>query len=310
MASENGEGLTSIGYIQHHLQNMTYGKLPVGSTQCDGSVVQEAKWTLAHCGSEAKQMGFNAVHVDSMGWAIFLGALFSFIFWRASKKASIDVPRGFQSFIEMVVEFVDNLVNEMFHHKSKFVAPLALTVFGWVFLMNFMDIIPVDWLPHLATIVTGDPHFYFKVVPTTDPNVTLGMSFTVFGMMIFFSCREKGVLGFIKELTCHPFFASKDKWYLNILLVPINTVLETIALVSKPVSLGLRLFGNLYAAEVIFILIAILFSAGLLFGLMGGVLQWMWAVFHILVIPLQAFIFMVLTIVYMGMAFDNHDEQH
>lgn len=302
------EGLTSIGYIQHHLQNMTYGKLSEGATDCYGNVIEQTKWTLAHCSAEAKQMGFNAIHVDSMGWAIFLGALFSFVFWRASKKATVGAPKGFQSFIELVVEFVDKLVSEMFHHKSKFVAPLALTVFGWVFLMNFMDIIPVDWLPHLATIVTGDPHFYFKVVPTTDPNVTLGMSFTVFGMMIFFSCREKGVLGFIKELTCHPFFAPKEKWYLNIVLIPINTVLETIALVSKPVSLGLRLFGNLYAAEVIFILIAILFSAGLLFGVMGGVLQWMWAVFHILVIPLQAFIFMVLTIVYMGMAFDNHDE--
>ncbi len=310
MASESGEGLTTIGYIQHHLQNMTYGKLPAGSTACDGTVLDNAKWTLAHCSSEAKQMGFNAIHVDSIGWSVFLGLIFSFLFYRASKKANAGVPRGFQSFVELIVSFIDNLVSELFHHKSRAVAPLALTVFCWVFLMNLMDIIPVDWLPVLAQVIAGDSHFYFKVVPTTDPNVTLGMSFTVFGLMIFFSCREKGVLGFIKELTCHPFFAPKNKWYFNLVLIPINTVLETIALVSKPVSLGLRLFGNLYAAEVIFILIAILFSAGLVLGFMGGVLQWVWAVFHVLVIPLQAFIFMVLTVVYMGMAFDNHDEAH
>ncbi|MFL0800843.1 MAG: F0F1 ATP synthase subunit A [Agarilytica sp.] len=310
MASESGEALTTIGYIQHHLQNMTYGKLQEGAVACDGSVIEQAKWALAHCGNEAKQMGFMAFHVDTLGWGLVLGLIFSFVFYRAAKKANHEVPKGLQSFIELVVEFIDKLVSELFHHKSKFVAPLALTIFCWVFMMNLMDIVPVDWLPHLATIVTGDPHFYFKVVPTTDPNATLGMSFTVFGMMIFFSCREKGVWGFIKELTCHPFFAPKSKWYLNLILIPINTVLETIALVSKPVSLGLRLFGNLYAAEVIFILIAILFSAGLMFGVMGGVLQWVWAAFHVLVIPLQAFIFMVLTIVYMGMAFDSHDEQH
>ncbi|MFL0803623.1 MAG: F0F1 ATP synthase subunit A [Agarilytica sp.] len=310
MASDSGEALTTIGYIQHHLQNMTYGKLQEGAVACDGSVIEQAKWALAHCGNEAKQMGFMAFHLDTLGWGVVLGLIFCFVFARAAKKANHEVPKGLQSFIELVVEFIDNLVSELFHHKSKFVAPLALTIFCWVFMMNLMDIVPVDWLPHLATIVTGDPHFYFKVVPTTDPNATLGMSFTVFGMMIFFSCREKGVWGFIKELTCHPFFAPKSKWYLNLILIPINTVLETIALVSKPVSLGLRLFGNLYAAEVIFILIAILFSAGLMFGLMGGVLQWVWAAFHVLVIPLQAFIFMVLTIVYMGMAFDSHDEQH
>jgi len=310
MASESGEALTSIGYIQHHLQNMTYGKLPAGSTTCDGSVIDNAAWTLAHCSEEAKQMGFNAIHVDTLGWGVALGTLFCFLFYRAAKRATVDAPTGFQSFVELIIDFVDSLVSELFHHKSRAVAPLALTVFCWVFLMNLMDIVPVDWLPHLATIVTGDPHFYFKVVPTTDPNATLGMSFTVFGLMIFFSCREKGVWGFIKELTCHPFLAPKSKWYLNVVLIPINTVLETIALISKPISLGLRLFGNLYAAEVIFILIAILFSVGLLFGVMGGILQWAWAVFHILVIPLQAFIFMVLTTVYMGMAFDSHEEQH
>ena len=310
MASENGEALTSTGYIQHHLQNMTYGKLSEGATQCDGSLVEQAKWTMAHCAEEAVQMGFQAIHVDTIGWSIVLGIIFSALFYRVAKSASAGKPTGLQSFVELVVEFVNNTVEELFHHRSRVVAPLALTIFCWVFLMNLMDLIPVDWLPHAAVLISGDPHIFFKVVPTTDPNATIGMAFTVFGLMIFFSCREKGVWGFIKELTCHPFFAPKEKWYLNILLIPINTILETIALVAKPVSLGLRLFGNMYAGEVIFILIAILFSVGLFFGLMGGVLQWAWAVFHILVITLQAFIFMVLTIVYMGMAFDSHDEQH
>lgn len=308
MASENGEALTSIGYVQHHLQNMTYGKLPAGATQCDGSIAEQATWALAHCGSEVKQMGFTALHVDSLGWGIGLGALFLFFFHRAAKKATVDTPSGFQSFVEMIIEFIDKLVSELFHHKSRAIAPLALTVFCWVFLMNLMDIVPVDWLPQLAAFISGDPHLYFKVVPTTDPNVTLGMSFTVLGLMIFFSCREKGIFGFIKSLVCHPFNAGK--WYINIFLFPVNFILETISLLSKPLSLGLRLFGNLYAAEVIFILIAIMFGAGLVLGVLGGALQWAWAVFHILVIPLQAFIFMVLTTVYMAMAFDSHDEQH
>ena len=304
----SSEALTSTDYIQHHLQNMTYGKLPAGYTRYDGSVVEQDTWTMAHTAQEAKDMGFMAVHVDTIGWSIVVGMIFAFFFHRVAKKAHTGVPRGLQSFVELVTSFVQNTVNEMFHFNSRLVAPMALTVFCWVFLMNLMDLIPVDWLPQAAVVVSGDPHIFFKVVPTTDPNATMGMAFTVFAMMIFFSCREKGVLGFIKELTCHPFFAPKSKWYLNILLIPINTVLETIALVAKPISLGLRLFGNMYAGEVIFILIAILFSFGLIFGLLGGVLQWAWAVFHILVITLQAFIFMVLTTVYMAMAFDSLDE--
>lgn len=310
MASESGEALTTTGYIQHHLQNMTYGKLSAGAEHCDGTPVANDIWTFAHCSEEAAQMGFNAFHVDTLGWSVVLGLIFSFVFYRVAKNATTDKPTGIQSFVELIVDFVNTTSQELFHHKSRIVGPLGLTIFCWVFLMNLMDLVPVDWLPHAAAVVSGDSHIFFKVVPTTDPNATIGMAFTVFGMMIFFSCREKGVWGFIKELTCHPFFAPKEKWYLNILLIPINTILETIALVAKPVSLGLRLFGNMYAGEVIFILIAILFSLGLVFGVMGGILQWAWAVFHILVITLQAFIFMVLTIVYMGMAFDFQDEQH
>lgn len=312
MASEGAEQ-TSIGYIQHHLQNMVYGKLPAGKyTQADGSlkILEKDTWTLAHSPEEAKEMGFMALHLDTLGWSIFLGILFSFLFYRVSRKASTGVPKGFQSFVELVVDFIDKVVSDTFHHKNKLIAPMALTIFCWVFLMNLMDLIPVDWLPFVAQKISGDDHLYFKVVPTTDANATLGMAFSVFMLMIFFSIKEKGIWGFIKELTCHPFFAPKKFWYANILLVPFNFVLEIVSLIAKPISLGLRLFGNMYAGEMMFILFALLYSFGLVLGILGGMLQWGWAVFHILIIFIQSLVFMVLTTVYMAMAHDTHDEEH
>jgi F-type H+-transporting ATPase subunit a len=305
-----GESPTTIGYIQHHLQNMAYGKLPAGYARhgADGSVtvLEQDTWTLAHSSEEAKDMGFNAIHLDSMGWSIGLALLFSFIFRSAAKRASTGVPTGMQNFVELVIDFVNSTVKDTFHHKSRFVAPMALTIFVWVFLMNFMDLIPVDWLPVLAAKISGDPHLYFKVVPSTDPNITLGMSFTVFFLMIFFSIREKGFMGFVKELTLHPF--SSNNMLVQAILVPINFALESVAMIAKPISLGLRLFGNLYAGEMIFILIAVMYGAGVFLGVFAGVLQWGWAVFHVLVITLQAFVFMVLSVVYMSMAFDVHEE--
>ncbi len=303
MASEE---LTSTGYIQHHLQNMAFGKLPEGYVREDGTVLQESTWTLAHNAEEATDMGFWAVHLDSLGWAIFLGILFCFLFQRAAKKATTDTPSGFQSFVELVVEFVNGIVKDVFHSKNRMVAPMSLTIFVWVFLMNLMDLFPVDWLPMAAQQVSGNDHLFFKVVPTTDPNVTMGMSIAVFFMMIFFSIKEKGFLGFIKEYTLHPFHSGR--WYVDIFLIPINLVLELVSLISKPISLGLRLFGNMYAGEMIFVLIALMFGAGLVLGVFAGVLQWGWAVFHILIITLQAFIFMILTAVYMAMAHDVPDE--
>jgi len=304
-----GESPTTIGYIQHHLQNMAYGKLPAGYARhgADGSVtvLEQDTWTLAHSSEEAKDMGFNAIHLDSMGWSIGLALLFSFIFRSAAKRASTGVPTGMQNFVELIIDFVNNTVKDTFHHKSRFVAPMALTIFVWVFLMNFMDLIPVDWLPALAAKISGDPHLYFKVVPSTDPNITLGMSFTVF-FLIFFSIREKGFMGFVKELTLHPF--SSNNMLVQAILVPINFALESVAMIAKPISLGLRLFGNLYAGEMIFILIAVMYGAGVFLGVFAGVLQWGWAVFHVLVITLQAFVFMVLSVVYMSMAFDVHEE--
>ncbi|WP_018278047.1 F0F1 ATP synthase subunit A [Teredinibacter turnerae] len=308
----SSDTLTATDYIQHHLQNMTYGKLPAGYERhnSDGTthVLAHDTWTMAHTSDEAKDMGFNAVHLDSLGWGLFLALFLGFIFRRVAKSATTDAPRGMQNFVELIVEFIDNTVASTFHAKNRMVAPMAMTIFTWVFMMNLMDLIPVDWLPVAAAKISGNEHLFFKVVPTTDPNVTLGMSITVFFLIIIFSIREKGVLGFIKEYTLHPFHSGK--WFVDIFLIPVNFVLEMIALVSKPISLGLRLFGNLYAGEMIFILIALTFSFGILLGLLGGVMQWIWAVFHILVIFIQAFVFMVLTTVYMAMAHDVPDEQH
>lgn len=287
----SSETITSSEYIQHHLTNWTYGKNPDGH------------WGFAHNAQEATEMGFWAIHVDSMIWSIFLGALFIFIFRRAAKSMTVGVPGGFQNFIEWVVDFVNENVRGSFSAKNDLVAPLALTIFFWVLLMNLMDLVPVDWIPHLAGMIGSsvfgvDPHHvYFKVVPTTDPNITFGMALAIFVMMLYYSVKIKGVGGFFGELALQPF----GKWGM-----PANLLLEGISLISKPVSLALRLFGNLYAGEMIFILIALLYSGGIIWGTLGGVLQLGWAIFHILIIFLQAFIFMVLTIVYLDMAHQEH----
>ncbi|MCT7359162.1 F0F1 ATP synthase subunit A [Thalassolituus pacificus] len=292
-------------YISHHLTNLTYGKLPAGYVRhdADGTETEltEATWTMAHSGQEAADMGFTAVHVDSLGWSFGLGAMLMFLFWRAAKKATTAVPTGFQNFVEMIVEFIDNTVKEAFHGRNALVAPLSLTIFTWVFMMNFMDLIPVDVLP---TIFGAFGVHYMKVVPSTDVNITMGMALTVFAMMIYYSIKVKGIGGFVGELTLHPFNAKNP--VVQALFIPVNFFLESIALIAKPISLALRLFGNMYAGEMIFILIALMFSAGAFLGLLGGVLQWAWAVFHILVITLQAFIFMMLTIVYLSMAHEDH----
>lgn len=289
-------GKTASDYIQHHLQNLTYGQLPADSVRPDGTVISEATWTIAQTSEEAANMGFWAIHVDTMAWAIGLGALFLFVFRLAAKRATSGVPGGLQNFVEVMVEFVDKSVKETFHGKNTVIAPLALTIFCWVFLMNLMDLIPVDFIPHLFTLA-GFP--FMKVVPTTDINVSLGMALSVFVLIIYYSIKIKGVSGFVGELTMHPF--SSDNLFLKLVLIPVNLLLEGVSLLAKPVSLALRLFGNLYAGELIFILIALLpFWA-----------QWAlsvpWAIFHILIITLQAFIFMMLTIVYLSMA---HEDSH
>jgi F-type H+-transporting ATPase subunit a len=278
----SAEAHTSTEYIKHHLQNLTFGHLPDGS------------WGVAHSIEEAKAMGFWAINLDTMALSIGLGLLFLFLFSRVAKVATSGVPSGTQNFVEWVVEFVDSSVKGSFSGRNPMVAPLALTIFMWIFLMNFMDLLPIDWLPGLATAL-GVP--YLKVVPTTDPNATFGMAIAVFILVLYYSVKMKGAGGFAAELTLQPF----GKWGL-----PANLLLEGVNLIAKPVSLALRLFGNMYAGEMIFILIAIMFSGGMVLAVTGGVLQWAWAVFHILIITLQAFIFMTLTIVYLDMAHQEH----
>jgi len=291
--------LTTESYIQHHLTNLTCGKTPDGWT-CDPYKVD--------------QMGFWAFHVDSLFWSIALGALF-IVFFKAAMPKKIDsnsAPTGAQNFVEMSIEFVEDNVQSLFGSvKNTLIAPLALTVFVWILLMNLMDLVPVDFLPvlagHMAYAVAGEgvewisspESFYFKVVPTTDPNITLGMAFAVFILTIYYSITVKGLKAFVAELTLHPF----GKW-----LMPVNFVLEMVNFIAKPISLGLRLFGNLYAGEMIFILIALmLFFSSIPIGMLGFGLHLVWALFHILIVALQAFIFMALTIAYLAMAHETEE---
>jgi len=288
------EYASSGEYIKHHLQNLTYGELPAGYVRHDGTVLSEASKTFAQSVEEVQAMGFWSINVDSMLFSIGLGVLFLFFFRLAAKKATVGVPAGLQNFVEWIVEFIDGSARGSFSHRNALVAPLALTVFVWVLLMNMMDLVPVDWLPYAASLM-GVP--YLKVVPTTDPNVTFGLSLSVFALVLYYSVKMKGAGGFFSELAFQPF----PKW-----MFPLNLVLEGVGLLAKPLSLSLRLFGNLYAGEMIFILIALMFGGGWILAAFGGVLQWAWAVFHILIITLQAFIFMTLTIVYLDMAHAEH----
>ena len=272
---------SSAEYIQHHLTNLTYGQLPDGS------------WGFAETGQQATEMGFYAIHVDSMFWSITLALIFCGLFRIVAKNATSGVPGRLQCSIEAIVDFIDDLTISIFEHKNPLVAPLALTVFVWVFLMNLMDLVPVDWIPQLAHMAGIN---FMKVVPSTDPNVTMAMAFSVFILILYYSVKQKGLGGFVKELTSHPLPGKAA--------IPVNLLLELVNLIAKPISLGLRLFGNMYAGEMIFILIALMFGAGFGIALLGGVLHWVWAIFHILIITLQAFIFAVLTIVYLAQAYE------
>ncbi|KXO07454.1 MULTISPECIES: F0F1 ATP synthase subunit A [Marinobacter] len=285
---------TPVEYIQHHLQNLTYGKLPAGYERVDPytndvTVLQEASWTFARTSAEATDMGFMAFHVDTLGWSIFMGILFLTIFRMVAKRATSGVPSGLQNVVEMTVEFVQTIVRDGFHGRNPVIAPLALTMFVWIFLMNSLKLIPVDFIPQIAHALGLE---YFKIVPTTDPNGTFGISIGVFLLIIFYSIKVKGAGGFAKELSFTPF----NHWA----LVPFNLVLEILGLLTKPLSLALRLFGNMYAGEVVFILIAIL----------PFWVQWTlnvpWAIFHILVVTLQAFIFTTLAVVYLSQAHEDH----
>ena len=276
MAESSGDLLYESGteYVSHHLGFLTFGKL-------------DGHWGFAHSAEEAAAMGFWALNVDTRLISFVLALGFMGFYYFISKKMTSGVPGLAQNIVEMIVEFVIDSVDGAFHAKNKFIAPLALTVFSWVFLMNAMDLVPVDWIPLSAQLIAGDSHLYFKAVPTTDINITLGFATTVFLMVIYYSLKVKGPMGFANDFLMHPF----PKWY----LAPLNLLLELPGFFAKPVSLALRLYGNMFAGEVIFLVIALL-------GWYQLPLHFAWAVFHILVITLQAYLFMMLTIVYLNQA--------
>jgi F-type H+-transporting ATPase subunit a len=274
--------VSSTNYIKHHLTYLTYN-------------VSDMKM-----GSGG---GFWTLNLDTLIFSLVLGAVVCALMYFGVRKVTTGVPGKLQNFAELMLEFADNQVKDCFHGKNNLIGPLALTIFLWVFLMNFMDIVPVDVLPLIAQM--GGVH-YLKVVPTNDLNLTFGLSLSVFVLIIFYSIKIKGAKGFIKELTMQPFN--------HYAFIPFNLLLELVGLIAKPISLALRLFGNLYAGELIFILIALLTlnaTSSSLFGtatlgLAQFILALAWSIFHILVITLQAFIFMVLTIVYLSLAHEEH----
>jgi len=255
-------------------------------------------------------LDFSVIHLDSVFFSVLLAVLFAGSFYLAARKATAGQPGKFQNFVELLVEFVDTQVKDSFHGTNKLLAPLALTIFCWVFLFNAMDILPVDLLPYIAH---GAGIEHLKVVPSTDLNITFAMSLTVFILIIYYSIKVKGIGGFVSEFTMQPFVAKNP--LLKVLLIPANLVLEIVPFLARPISLSLRLYGNLFAGEMIFLLLAALMLHGASqLSSAGGwallvaqfALAFAWAVFHLLVITLQAFIFMVLTIVYLSMAQEHH----
>lgn len=274
--------VSNTDYIKHHLTYLTYDvkSMALGS-----------------------KGGFWTLNLDTLFFSVVLGVFCLTLMYLGARRVSTGVPGKLQNFAELMLGFADSQVKDCFHGKNHVIGPLALTIFIWVFLMNFMDIVPVDVLPVIAQWMG---FHYLKVVPTNDLNLTFALALSVFILILFYSVKVKGVKGFVKELTLQPF---NNPWF-----IPFNLLLELVGLIAKPISLSLRLFGNLYAGELIFILIALLTlhgdSSSLASTATLGVAQFLlalaWSIFHILVITLQAFIFMVLTIVYLSLAHEDH----
>jgi F-type H+-transporting ATPase subunit a len=260
-------GPTSVEYIQHHLQNNSIG-----------------------------EGGFWVLNLDTLFYSWLLAGVLMYIAYNMGKTMTTDTPSGGQNVLEAIVEFVQQQINDIFPGSNPLIGPLALTIFMWVFLMNAMDMLPVDLLPQLGQLVGIH---YMKIVPTTDLSTTFALALSVFALIIYYNIKIKGPIGYIKMFLFHPF----GKY-----LIPVNILMTAIEEIAKPISLGLRLFGNMFAGELIFMLIALLGGASL-YGLLPQIaLGTVWAIFHILVISLQAFIFMLLTIVYLGMAHQEIDE--
>ncbi len=267
MAPENGGELTPTEYIQHHLHNLT---------------------------AQVGEGDFMTLHVDTLVMAVLMGLVLVFMFWVAVRKPTAGVPGKWQAFVEICLEFVHAQVKDTYHGKSKLVTPIAITIFFWILLMNMIKMIPADFIATPLSWV-GIP--YWKPVPTADVNATLGMSISVFFLMIFFALKAKGIGGFTKEFLTAPF----GKW-----MMPFNLILNTVEWLSKPISLAMRLFGNMFGGEIVFLLIWVLGGAGILGMLGGAVFGFGWMIFHLLVVPLQAFIFMMLSIVYLSLVEDAH----
>jgi len=274
-----------VEYIQHHLTNASLG------------------------GHPKALVDFDVFFIDTFLVTVILASLIAFVSWRVGRNIHPDKPTGMQNLLETIVEFVNQQVKDIFPDADRLIGPLAISIFMIVFLMNLMDIIPVDLLPSLVTgvaaIFGADPHHtYFKAVPTTNLDTTFALAIIVFGLIIFYNIKNKGLGGYLKVFLTHPFAASNI--FVKILLAPFNVLMTTIEEVAKPVSLGLRLFGNMFAGELLFLLIALL---GFAWAIPGQVILGMlWSIFHLLVIPLQAFIFMLLTIVYLSLASQKVDE--
>ena len=254
---------------------------------------------------QATVVDFSVFNFDSIFWAVLLGTVGCYFLWRAASKATSGVPGRFQAAVEILVEMVETQAKGIVHnaHSRKLVAPLALTVFVWILLMNAMDLLPVDLIPYI--VEHGGIAGYQRVVPTADLSITMGLSVSVLLVCLYYNVKIKGAGGWIHELFAAPF---GDKWF----LYPINFLMQIIEFVAKTVSHGMRLFGNMYAGELIFMLIALMGGAWTLsatgIGLAIGhvIAGTAWAIFHILIITLQAFIFMMLALIYLGQAHDTH----
>lgn len=294
MATNNTGGeKTATDYISHHLH---FNEQMVG---------------------EGDHPFWNVIHFDMFIISLVLGILVAGTVWLVARKAHAGVPSKTQAFVELLFDFVDGQVKGMFHgDRHAFIAPTALTVFLWVLAMNIMDLVPIDWFSGLAQIISGNSHIAFRPLPTADVNTTFALALSVWALMIFFSIKAKGLGGWVHEVFGAPFgmpkiFKPKSAMgFIGLLASPLllvaNFLFNMIEYISKPLSHSMRLFGNLYASEVIFLLIGALAATGLL-GMFGSaVLGAIWAIFHILVVPLQAFIFMMMTIVYLAMAHESH----
>jgi F-type H+-transporting ATPase subunit a len=238
--------------------------------------------------------GFWTLHIDTMVTSVLMGLLVVFAFWLATRKATSGVPGKWQAFVEICLEFVDKQARDTYHGPSKLVTPVAITLFFWILMMNMLKMIPADFIAKPLELVGVH---YWKPVPTADVNATLGLSISVFFLMIFFALRSKGLGGFTHEFLTAPF----GKW-----MLPFNLILNIVEWVSKPISLAMRLFGNMFGGEIVFLLIWVLGGASVFGMLAGGVFGLGWMLFHLLVIPLQAFIFMMLSIVYLSLSEDSH----